>query len=138
MASDTTPKIGHGTVVTWNAHDIGYLLDIKGPSIKADKVDVTNQDSADRHREYIAGLIDGGEISLDVLLIPGDVTGQATFITDVQAGTEREVVITLPDGSTTWTADAIPVGYDPSYPNEGEMKATLTMQVTGKPVFAIV
>jgi len=135
MAAGTTPATAFGTAITWAGHDIGYATNINGPNIKVDTIDASSHDSADTYREYIAGLRDGGEVSLDVRFIPGDTTGQKYFISDLHEGTERQVVITLPD-SSTWTFNALATGFSPSDPHDAALGATLTMKVTGKPVFS--
>jgi hypothetical protein len=131
----TTPKPALGTVVTWASHDIGYMTDIRGPSIKADTIDLSNHDSANSYKEFGLGLIDGGEISIDVRSIPGDTSGQKYFLDDLHARTERQVIITFPDGISKWTLNALPTGFDPSFNYSDPLDATLTMKVNGKPVF---
>lgn len=43
---------------------IGELVDISGPNETADDIDVTSFDSDDQYREYVRGLIDGGDVSI--------------------------------------------------------------------------
>jgi hypothetical protein len=135
MVADTTPQIGYGFAATWNGHDIGKILNINGPSPKVDTVDITNNDSADAHKEFVAAFVDGGEISIEVREIPGDTTGQKYFLTDLQARTLGALVITYPDAVSKWTISAIATGWDPARPFDGVMNATMSMKVTGKPAF---
>lgn len=135
MTAYTTPKSAFSTVITWAGHDIGYITNIGGPSVKTDIIEVSNHDSADGYRDYVAGMHDGGELSLDVRYIPGDLTGQKYFLADLHSGTERQVVISLPD-SSTWTFNAIATGFEPSMNYDADLVTSLTMKVTGKPVFA--
>ena len=134
MSAYTTPKPAYKTAVTWAGHDIGYMKNISGPSIKMDTTDLSSHDSANDYKEFGAGLLDGGEISIDLRFIPGDLTGQKYFLTDLHARTERQVIITLPD-SSTWTFNALPTGFSPSFNYDGDLAATITMKVSGKPVF---
>jgi len=135
MTASTTPISAYGTAVTWHGHDIGFMTNISGPDIKMDTIDISSHDSTDDYREYVAGMLDGGDISIDVHFIPGNTTGQATFLTDLHARTEQEVVITLPDLSN-WTFQALPTGMGPfTYNYDGSVETTLTMKVTGKPEF---
>ena len=48
---------------TWDY--IGELTNIGGPSISVDTIDVTTHDSTDGFREFVAGVIDGGDITLE-------------------------------------------------------------------------
>jgi hypothetical protein len=135
MVADTTPKSGKGKVVTWAAHDIGYMRDVSGPSIKRGTIDVSSEDSTDGFMDFVSDMADGGEFTIAVLQIPGDSTGQKYFLADLDSGTQRQCIITLPDGTSKWTFNALATGWDPSYPYRGEMLATMTMKVTGKPAF---
>ncbi|MCP5018062.1 MAG: hypothetical protein GY938_22730 [Ketobacter sp.] len=63
-------------------------------------VEVTSFDSA--AREYIAGLADGTEISLECNYLPADVTQQA-LIADVNSGVTRNLTVTITDGTTPLT-----------------------------------
>ena len=137
MVASTTPSSGFSTTITWAGHDMGYMRDISGPSIKADVIDVSSRDSADRAKDFLKGMVDGGEVSIEVLAIPGNTTGQKYFLDDLQADsdTSRQVIITFPDAISKWTFNAIPTGYDASFPYADSLVATLTMKVTGKPVF---
>jgi predicted secreted protein len=43
---------------------IGELIDITGPNMTKETIDVTNKDSVNRFREFLSGLRDGGEITV--------------------------------------------------------------------------
>lgn len=127
-----------GTTLKWNAQPLAELQSIGGPGISIDTVELTSHDSAYAFREFVAGLRDGGDISIEGNFIPGDTAGQRAFITDMKAGTKREVIITGPSAAGfTWTFDAIATGYEPSYPFDGKLGFTATLKVTGKPTLAI-
>jgi hypothetical protein len=137
MVATTTPQVAFGFVVTWVGHDIGFITDIKPPKIKADVVDFSNHDSADRSKDFGVGLIDGGEVSITARRITGDTTGQKYFLTDLQSATptSRQVIITYPDGVSKWTFNALATGWDEDDPFAQNQDVTLTMKVTGKPAF---
>jgi hypothetical protein len=137
MTAATTPGIGYGSVVTWEGHDMGFMTDISGLNQQADKVDLSNNDSADAYKEYTQAFVDGGEVSITCRFIGGDSTGQKIFRDDLQArNVARSVVITRPDSTTTWTFLAIPIKMSDPIPVNGAMDVTFTMQITNKPAFA--
>ena len=136
MTASTTPQVAYGTIVTWNAHDIGHMMDIGYSGISLEPIDLSNHDSTSFFKEYGAGMLDGGELTISLRFIPGDTTGQKYFLADLKARTERQVIITLPD-STTWTFDALPTGFNDFVFNyEGSIDASIKMKVTGVPVFS--
>ena len=53
-----------GTVLTLGSA-IAELTNITGPGIKLDLIDVTSHSSASKFREFVPGLADAGEFSLE-------------------------------------------------------------------------
>jgi len=129
---------GFGTTLNWDGEDIAELRSISGPGMKADVLDLTSHDSADSFREKIAGIRDGGEISIEGNFIPGDADGQIAAIADFISGSTKEVIITGPAAAAfTWTADAFISAFDFQHPFDDKLSFTATMTITGKPVLAI-
>lgn len=127
-----------GTTMTWNTHALAELTSIGGPSMKTDTIELTNHDSADTFREFVAGLRDGGEVTIDGNFIPGDTNGQIALVTDMQAGTARQIVITGPTAAAfTWTFNAICTAFEPSHPFDDKLSFSATFKVTGKPALSI-
>lgn len=130
----TSAVVAKGTVLIWNYHKILEMVNISGVSQARDTIDVTNHDSADSFREYIAGLGDGGEVSIDGNFIVGDTNGQIALHTDMQAGTVRACFLLLPMSvGDAMSFNAIAKGFEPSFPVDGKMSLTGSLKVTGKP-----
>lgn len=74
-------------------------------------IDVTNFDSGGS-KEYIAGLADGTEISVDCNLIAGDAQ-QLAVIADVDSGTQFKIEFLITDGTTpkTYAFTVAPVSW---------------------------
>lgn len=105
-------------------------------SASRDTVDASNTDSTDGYREFIAGLNDGGEISIEANFLPGDATQNYTngAASDIDNSTARNYKITWPDGSSTtllFTGFLTALEYSASV--EDRMTASMTFKVTGKP-----
>lgn len=95
--------IPHGLTVSFNSQDIGGLLDVTHPPRTRGSVDVTDNDSGGT-KEFLAGLRESGEVSVEYHKIPGD-AGQAALLASYNAnigsGNEEEaVVISLPGQAT--------------------------------------
>jgi predicted secreted protein len=130
---------GFGTLFTWNTVDVAELSNISGPTESADAIEVTNHGSPDAFREFIAGLRNGGEVSIEGSFIKGDTTGQIAMHTDFQAGTKRAFIIKMPG----WVATApqvsgygILTAFEAKFPYDDKISFSATMKVTGKPVLA--
>lgn len=136
----TTAIIGYGTIV-WIANDASpevyvELLEVKEvtpPNEQVDDVEVTHYQSPNRTREYIAGLIEGGEASVLMNRHPGSAT--ETRILQLKAsGAKKNVKITWPSSGTThvtWEFLGHIKGYETTAPVDGVMEATATIKVDG-------
>jgi hypothetical protein len=67
MASDAFA--GVGTVFKRGAVAIAEITSISGPNLTRGTIDVTNLDSTNGYREFIAGFRDGGEVTLSMMLL---------------------------------------------------------------------
>ena len=46
---------------------VAEVVNISGPNIETEDIDITSMDSSSGFRDFIPGLIDGGEISVDLV-----------------------------------------------------------------------
>jgi len=71
-------EIGYAHTLEWSTDGgttynmLGGITNISPPNMSRDAQDVTNFNSPGMTREFIFGLIDPGEIKVDVIWIPGD------------------------------------------------------------------
>ena len=89
-------------------------------------VEVTNFDST--AKEYIAGLADGTEVTLEANYLPAD-TQQQGLIADVDAGLNRNFEILITDGTTpktyAVTFTCLSWVLNPSYDDKNTISFTL-------------
>lgn len=128
-----------GTSLTWDGAVVASLENIGGIEISVDTVDVTTHDSPDAFKEYIAGLLDAGDVTLSGFYNSEDATGQIAMVTDCAARAVKAAVITFPTSTgTTWSFNglitAIKVG---DAPTSDGIPFTATIKVTGKPTLAV-
>jgi len=127
-----------GTTLNWDGEDIAEITSISGPSLKSDAIDVTSHDSTDATREFIAGLVDGGDVTIEGHFYSGDSAGIIAFIADMLARSTKECIITGPTSEAfTWTFDAFATEFDTSYPHDNKLGFTATLKVTGVPALAV-
>ena len=126
-------KVGNGGSPTETFTDFGAeVTSITPPGYSRDALDATHMASPDKFREYIAGLMDAGEVSMDLNYVPS--TGDA-FVAALIAG-KQNYQIDFPDANVTFTFSAICTAYQPTAPVDGKMTATATFKVSGKPVLS--
>lgn len=125
-------KIGDGATPTEAFTTVAEVTSLKPPSMSRDAVDSTHSESADGWREFIAGLKDGGEVTLEINFDAGSATTDLLmdqFATSV-VGNKK---ITFPDGSEFAFA-ALLTNFEPDAPVDDKMTASVTFKVSGKPV----
>lgn len=126
-------QFAHGTTLSLGGSLVAELTNITGPSISVDPIDVTSHDTADKFREFVAGLKDGGEISVEGNLV--STTQGNVILNNIASGDVVAVVITFPDG-ITFTCQGFATGFEPGAPHDDKLSFTATIKVTGKPVLA--
>jgi len=133
----TEAAIGYGTefhlasaldVLT----ELGEITSISLPNPQVSDVEATHFKSANRRREYIAGLIEDGEGTFEMNYVPGSAT-DVICRAALNDGAAREYMVVLPDGAGTWevTGTCIVKGYERGVPIDDRMTATLTVRFTG-------
>ena len=123
---------------TWNY--IGDLTNISGPSISVDTIDVTAHDSADAAREFVAGVIDGGDITLE-----GNFTDAASGeeLTDlIDTRSIISFIVKFPTTGThatstvnmeAWLFTGAFVGLETDAPFDGKIGFSASVKLSGKP-----
>ena len=109
---------------------VAEVSKIQNTGSKADLADVTNMDSPSAFREFLATLVDSGEISLDTNLIPGNAT-QQILETDFNNQTLGYYKIVLPASLGNATFRAYVSSKDFDLPIDKQGTRSLKLKVTG-------
>ena len=119
---------------TWIS--VAGIRDLGGFSMSADTVDVTCHSSPGKYREYRSALKDGGEITTDLVFDPEDAIGQGILLGkfDTQDVTKWRIEFATAN-KQQWQAPGIVTNFEASNPVEGEISASLTIKVVGRPLF---
>lgn len=128
----TELRRGDGATPTEVFTAIGSVTNVGGPGLARDTYDVTAHDSPNRWREFIGGLKDGGEVSLDINYDPVD---HDTLVADLDDSAARNYELAFPTTpETLWGLSLILTGFEPNAPHDDKLAATITFKVTGQPV----
>jgi hypothetical protein len=113
-----------------NLVELSEVRDVGFPQDEADEHEVTHLKSPNRRKEFIQGLIDGGEFAATLNYVPGSAT-DLLLTAAKDAGTTRKIKIVIPDESGTGAADFVkryaPDTMEPNAP----ITATASFRVTG-------
>lgn len=125
-----------GTTLTLDDATVGGLKSINGVEISAEAIDVTTLDNQDGYREKLAGLKDGGEVSVSGLL-DGDDAGQEAAYSLLESGGEAAVKIKFPAKiGKTWSFTGIVTKFSTGAEVEGAVSFDMSIAVSGKPTLA--
>ena len=120
---------------TSTAQAVANLTNISGPGVSADTIDVTAHDSTDAFRGFVAGVIDGGEISLEGNLISA--AAGNIILTELAARTSTTCLIQYSTAANAcWKFEGLVTGFETDAPFDGKLGFTASVKVTGKPVLA--
>lgn len=137
-AFGTLLKLGDGGG-TETFTTIAGVRDIGGPAFTLETLETTNHSSTAGWREFIGGLLSGGEVSLDLLFDPDAATHSYStgLIKDMVNRTVRHFQIVFTDPTpTTWSFSALVTSFEPSAPHDDLLTASVTLTVTGQPTLA--
>lgn len=137
----TSARIGYGTLFkSGNGASpevfatLAEVTSITPPAMARDTVDASHEESPGAWREFIAGMKDGGEISLELNFVAGGSSSLALmseFDLDGPLATKNRQIV-FPDGSYFAFA-AILTAFEPDAPLDDKMTASATYKITGKP-----
>lgn len=131
-AQGTLLKIGDGEEVE-TFSTIAEVTNISGPSLSADSIEVTSHDSEDGYREFIQGLKDAGEVTMDLNFVPTNAT-QASLLSIYESGEVTNFQMVFPDTTnTTWGFAGFVTGFEVGMPTDTQLTASSTIKITGKP-----
>jgi predicted secreted protein len=133
-----------GETIGWGAafwlHNGSALAELAGvfnltpPNPQADDVEITTYKSSGKRREYIQGMIETGEGTIEMNYVPASVT-DALCRAAHAAGDTRAFKIVIPDdaGSPAWeiTGNCYVKGYERAIPVDDRITANLTVKFTG-------
>lgn len=131
----TDARIGYGAKYEiWDAANsvyfqIGEVINFTPPEATTDRVDATHMLSPGRRREYISGLIDSGEGSLEINWVPGNPTDVfcRALLTSGATVNHR---ITFNNGQRV-VFEASITGFTKATPIDDRMTATITVSASG-------
>ncbi|MGW3627283.1 phage tail tube protein [Streptomyces sp. NPDC000880] len=110
------------------------ITNLSGPGLSRNTIDVTSHGSPNAYMEFLGGLKDAGEVSVDINYQPAV---HDVLVDDFDDTAPRNYQIVFPDTpATTWAIKAILTGFEPSAPYDDKLSASLTFKISGKPTIS--
>lgn len=116
--------------------EIAGVVKIGGPDLGTDMIDITTLKSANAAKEFMPGLIESGEISLQLLfdVVEATHTG-ANGLTQVwKQRLKRSFKLIFPDtAQTEWGFSGYVTNAKMNFDNANAVQADVTIKITGLP-----
>ena len=118
-------------------NDIGEVMSFTPPSPSRDIIDVTSSSSDNMAREFITGLIDYGEASFEIIWDAGSANDTLLRTISLERNPRfYRASFSQYTPAKTITFRAFLTSYAPAAPLDDKMTASITLKVTGAPVYA--
>lgn len=116
---------------------IAAVTSIDGPELTLETIDVTTHDSPNGFREFIGGLKDAGEVSMELAFDPANATHKNASGGLLYALLNRSVTeftLVLPSSpSVSWYFNALVTQFQVQAPIDDKLPANVTLKITGAP-----
>jgi len=114
---------------------IAEITELSGPKMERDAIEVTNHQSADGYKEFIAGMRDGGEVTIKANWLPNNATQDETtgLNSKFNLNTTQNWKIILPSSIATISFAGFLTAFEPDTPLTEQGVLDCTIKVTGKP-----
>ena len=135
--STNCAQFAQGTLFKREGTTVAEVVSIGGPSMSRDVIDITSHSSASNSREFISGLINSGEVTLEVNWCPGNSSQDVIRDTDMYNENCVSYSIVWPDSdATTVTFNAYVTSFDINSPVDAQLTVSMGFQISGKPVWS--
>ena len=129
-------KIGFTTTIASSTSGtIASVRSISGPNASGDSVDTTTLDSTSRYRTFIGALVDGGEVTFDLIYDTEEPSHQ-TLAQFLSSQDTKSWTITYPSTFTAQTFSGHVTGLGAETPLDDVITQPVTIKVSGTPGFS--
>jgi predicted secreted protein len=128
-----------GTKFNWDGKQVASINNIGGVEFNVDTVDVTTHDSEGAFKEFIAGLLDAGDVPISGFFDHTDTDGQLAMVADCASRLIKPATIVFPASTgTQWAFNGlitnIKVG---DAPTDDGIPFSATIKISGKPILTV-
>lgn len=126
---------GHGSSLAGGTvGDVGSIISMSIDGMTRDAIDISTMDSDSKFREFISGMADAGEITVEVNYNGADGATANDLSTAYQLGDAEEWTFTLQDTSKV-VAQGFITSLGIAVPFDDKITQSFTIKLTGVPVY---
>lgn len=120
---------------------VAEVMSIGGPALSVGSVEATHLTSPNKWKEFIPGMVDGGEVTLELNFLPANAThkdASGGLLNDMRTRHQGNYKISFPDSpATEWTFPAFVTGFEVTTPTGDEkLAASVTLKISGEATLA--
>lgn len=134
-AVGTKLEIGNGDGPPETYTQLAEVRDISGPAVAVDTVETTSHSSPNAWKEFVATLLDGGDVTFEINYDPAEATQKNAangLIANMVAKTLKDWKLILTDAANSAiTFSGYIVEFSPSMAVKSNLTAKLKIRVTG-------
>ena len=146
--AESRARLGYGTILKRRTatspltyQELAEIHQITGPTLKRDVPDVTHMQSPNGFKEFLPGLKEGGDVTIEGNYIPEDAsqnvsTGlMSTFFVD----TRQHWILEIPDTGSPpiqFEFDAVLTGFEVAMPIDNKITFHAVLKISGQPTLA--
>ena len=121
--------LGHGTTLTGGTTGVvGNVISVSVSGRTRDAIDKSTMDTTDKFREYLAGMADDGELTIEANFDDGAIA--TALNTAFQAATEE--LWTVDFGTKTWAITGFITDLSENDPFDDKITMSITIKANGK------
>ena len=118
---------------------IADLAPVGGPELGRDAIDVSTMDSPNKFREFIPGMLDAGEVTMDINY-DGTAAGTGNFLSQQLTQTAQAITVSFGEGTNTatsssWVCSGFMTGLGHAIPHDDKVTQSVTIKLTGEPTY---
>ncbi|MCK5643553.1 MAG: hypothetical protein KAJ19_22320 [Gammaproteobacteria bacterium] len=134
----TSAVASWSSILARTGNDIAEIRSIDGPEMSLNAVDVSHLTSPNRFKEFIGGMRDGGEVTIEGNFYPGDNLGQIGLRDDLLAATIQDFTITFPVVTgTVWTFKGLVTRFKTGSVLDDKLAFSCSIKVTARPALGV-
>lgn len=118
------------TVTPGTFTSVANVTNITPPGIERETLDVTAHDSEEGWQEFLGGLKNGGEVTIELNYDP---TKHDVLVGHMDGSDPLNYKVLFPGTLGEWSFGAVMTGFAPEAPYDDKLSAEVTFQVSGKP-----
>lgn len=126
---------GYGASLSIGGTDVGNIISISGPDQARDSIDISTMDSSNKFREFIPGMLDSGEITVE-LNYDGTAAGTADALNTLKTASALTVLVTFQGTATsTFSCSGFITALGHAIPFDDKVTQSLGLKLTGSATY---